>query len=252
MKRIEDIESEILNIKKNLNELPEGKFCCVKNGEYYRWQMNSDGKAIYIPKAQEEYAQKLAYRKYLTERLLELQEELKVSYIYVNKLSKPLKSDEILKNSEEMNRLITPFLKPLNLELEEWSKADYIRNPAYPEKLIHKSISGNYLRSKSEVLIDMLLFQAKIPYRYECQSIIGNHILYPDFIIRHPRTGKLYYWEHFGQMDNPEYNKKACNKIQIYISNGIIPTINLITTFETKDNPLTSNYVNELIEYYFK
>ena len=97
----------------------------------------------------------------------------------------------------------------------------------------------------------MLLFQAKIPYRYECQIILGNIILYPDFTIRHPRTGKLYYWEHFGQMDNPEYNKKANNKLQTYISNGIIPTINLITTFETIDNPLTSNYVNELIEYYF-
>ena len=102
LKRIEEINIEIQSINKILKDLPEGKFSCIKNGEYYRWQISSGGKTIYLPKSQEEYAQKLAYRKYLTERLAELQEELKISCTYVNKLSKPLKSDELLKNSDEI------------------------------------------------------------------------------------------------------------------------------------------------------
>ena len=98
----------------------------------------------------------------------------------------------------------------------------------------------------------MLLYQNQIPYRYECQLQLGDHIIYPDFTIRHPSTGKFYYWEHFGQMDNPEYYTKACSKIQLYISHGYIPTINLITTFETQKHPLVPDDVYHIIKHYFK
>ena len=97
----------------------------------------------------------------------------------------------------------------------------------------------------------MLLYQKKIPYRYEYQLQLGEHIVYPDFTLRHPSTGNFYYWEHFGQMDNPEYYTKACSKMQLYISHGYIPTINLITTFETQKHPLVPEDVNHIIEHYF-
>ena len=63
-------------------------------------------------------------------------------------------------------------------------------------------------------------------------------ILYPDFVIRHPVTGAYYYWEHFGMMDEEAYRNHACDKVKLYCANGIIPSINLITTYETKRHPL--------------
>ena len=42
----------------------------------------------------------------------------------------------------------------------------------HPEHLICKSISGNMVRSKSEMMIDMLLFQHRIPFRYECALVL--------------------------------------------------------------------------------
>lgn len=52
-------------------------------------------------------------------------------------------------------------------------------------------------------------------------------------------------------MDSPAYSQNAFNKLQLYNAHGIIPTINLITTYETKDQPLNSQYVQHLIEHYF-
>ena len=57
--------------------------------------------------------------------------------------------------------------------------------------------------------------------------------------------------EHFGMIDNSEYCKNMLSKLQFYISNGIIPTIHLITTFETKDNPLSATTVEKIVEEYF-
>ena len=76
-------------------------------------------------------------------------------------------------------------------------------------------------------------------------------MIYPDFTIRHPKTGKIYYYEHFGRMDDASYCKKACAKLELYSLNGIMPTIQLLATFETSDNPLTPEAVEQLVKQYF-
>ena len=90
---------------------------------------------------------------------------------------------------------------PIEKELAEWQSASYEKNPNHPENLKIQSISGNWVRSKSEALIDMILYVNKIPFRYECGLQLGSRLMYPDFTIRHPKTGEFYYWEHFGLMD---------------------------------------------------
>ena len=53
-------------------------------------------------------------------------------------------------------------------------------------------------------------------------------------------------------MDEPFYYQKAFPKLQLYASYGIIPSINLITTYETKKNPLGYEVIEKAIEHYFK
>lgn len=127
----------------------------------------------------------------------------------------------------------------------------YETNPTHPEQLICKSISGNNVRSKSEAMIDMYLYLNKIPCRYEAALELGDTVIYPDFTICHPQTMEIFYWEHFGLMDNPSYSKNAYSKLQLYTSHGIIPSIQLITTYETKDNPLDIELVEKFITHYF-
>ena len=133
----------------------------------------------------------------------------------------------------------------------EWSAASYERNPLHPEQRLHKTGSGERVRSKSEAIIAMLLHLNAIPYRYECALSLGGVTLFPDFTIRHPVTGVLYYWEHFGLMDDPAYAKNAGSKLSLYAANGIIPSVHLITTYETKAYPLNAGMIEHLISYYF-
>lgn len=52
-------------------------------------------------------------------------------------------------------------------------------------------------------------------------------------------------------MDDEIYRNNACLKLKKYCDNGIIPTINLITTYETNENPLDIEYVELIIKNKF-
>ncbi len=97
----------------------------------------------------------------------------------------------------------------------------------------------------------MFLHLNKIPFRYECALHLGETTLFPDFTIRHPATKEIYYWEHFGLMDSSAYAQNAYSKLQLYTSHNLIPSIQLITTFETKEHPLHSKVIENIIEQYF-
>lgn len=156
-----------------------------------------------------------------------------------------------LAQSPEHRKLISSAFSPPSTELSNWMNAPYKKNPNYPEQCIHRSVSGHLLRSKSEVFIDMALYTNKLPFRYECALEIDDVVLYPDFTIRHPKTGDTYYWEHFGRMDDPSYCKNVCSKLQLYTTHGIIPSIHLITTYETRNHPLNMAAIEHIIEQHF-
>lgn len=149
------------------------------------------------------------------------------------------------------NELLAPHFKSYSEELIQWINSPYEHNTNHPEHLIHKCFSGNTVRSKSEAIIDMALFINKIPYRYECALLLEDTIFFPDYTVRHPQTGRLFYWEHFGMMDDLSYSKNTFSKLEFYNSHGLIPSVNLITTFETKNYPLNSQMVEKIIQHYF-
>lgn len=136
----------------------------------------------------------------------------------------PSKAEDLLLNKPGYQELLYPYFKSQSQMIEDWINSSFEQNPKYQENKIHKTSSGNMVRSKSEVLIDMVLYTHKIPFRYECELQIGSYKIYPDFTIMHPMTGKIIYWEHFGKMDDPKYSRNVGERIQTYINNGIIPT----------------------------
>lgn len=96
-----------------------------------------------------------------------------------------------------------------------------------------------------------LLSNHHIPFRYEGALHLGSLTLYPDFTILHLATEKVYYFEHFGMMDEQGYRLNTSKKLQTYINHGIIPTIDLITTYETKDHPISARTIEKIIQDYF-
>lgn len=106
----------------------------------------------------------------------------------------------------------------------------YERNQYYPKQLLHKTCTGEHVRSKSKAVIYTYLYKNRIPFRYECELKLGEAVYYPHFTIRHQKTGRTFFWENFGLMDNLEYAKKTYEKIDVYHKYDIIPSVNLIMT----------------------
>lgn len=230
------LDKQISLLQDQLKKFPPGKLICTRNGKRYKWYQSDGHNIVYIPKKNQSLAEKLAVKKYLSYTLEDLLTEKRALQFYLDHHhSDTGKAEQLLTQHPEFQKLLSPYFTPLSKELSDWMYFSYDRNPKYPEQPIHKSSSGNLVRCKSEAMIDMLLHTNNIPFHYECALQLGDITIFPDFTIRHPKTGEFYYWEHFGMMDNPAYSKKVSSKLDLYIAQGIIPSIQLITTYETKN-----------------
>lgn len=245
------LDRDLQKIREKLDNMPEGNISCVKNGKYTKWYISKDGKQTCLSKKKREIAEQLAVKKYLNYLFNDKLSEMMAleQYIQYYELKHTQRSQEFI-DKAEYKQLLSNYFTPLSEELNDWMKAPYERNEKYPEHLIHKTNADYAGRSKSEALIDMTLRINKIPFRYECALELDGITLFPDFTIRHPETGEFLYWEHFGMMDTPSYFKNAYDKLQLYASYGIIPTINMIVTIETKDMPLGVDTIEKRINEY--
>lgn len=170
---------------------------------------------------------------------------------YIRTIEKAEKRSLQVMNDPDIRQLLQSDYT-LPQYLKEWEYADYPHNPSHPEALNISAAGGRMVRSKSESIIISELVKAGIPFRYECQLQIKGMTVYPDFMIRHPITGKLFLWEHLGMMDDSNYAAAASRKIEAYIKSGYIPMINLIITSETKEHPLDFRMVQMMIQCYFQ
>ena len=247
-----EIDKKIKELKKQLKEFPPGKLLLSFEGPYVKWYQSDGHKKTYIKKKDRVLAEKLATKKYLSALLEDLEKERCATDMYLRHCVKGGgKADALFKDSSELQNLLSPQFYPLSNKLDDWMKSPYQKNSNYPEHLLQKVGANEYVRSKSEAIIAKNLKQHKIPYRYEAQLLLGEIEVYPDFTIRHPSTGESYYWEHFGLLDNSNYVKNMHSKMKLYTTNNIMPGINLITTYETKEKPLTFEMVEMLVKYYF-
>ena len=246
------LENEINNLNREIKKLPEGKLVCTKNDTTFKWYVSIDNQLEYIPKKKRAYAEKLAVKRHLLTELDKLSKELQAIKYYLKHSPKELYdvSSQLLFRPGYRD-LLLPYFTPTNQIIDKWMNEPYEQNPKYPEQLTIKTTSGKMVRSKSEAFIDMMLYANKIPFRYECALDLGGTTYYPDFTIMHPKSGEIFYWEHFGMMDDPIYAGQAFSKLHTYSRYGIIPSINLITTYETGDNPLDLDAVQKIIEQYF-
>lgn len=231
--------------------LPDGHLLILKNGKYTRFAHYHDGIRTHIPKKDQQLIELLVRKKYLSALLKDSIQEQQALHSYLECYQNYSSHVSQILDDPIMSHVLSKYLKPLSDELREWTCSSFESNPYCPEQLRHTCLSGNKVRSKSEVFIDQALFSHGIPYRYECALILDACTVYPDFTIRHPQTGRTYYWEHFGLMDNPEYARKAFQKVQIYNANGILPSDQLIMTFENQKKPLSYEEVEAVITHYF-
>ncbi|MCQ2526554.1 MAG: hypothetical protein MJ130_07290 [Lachnospiraceae bacterium] len=270
---ITTIDHEINQIQKRLVALPKGKLSIYRNGQYTKWVHINNNQQSIISKKDRIHAQEILLQEYLQARLSDLMHEKamlqnclkqitlhksEVDFFwnkkYLSSFFQNQSSTKLLSNNQvQVNSSSTLPSKSEEIFTgttndQYWHGIPYIKNSQYPEQLIYPSISGNNLRSKSEVIIDQTMYFNKIDYRYECQMILNDIVLYPDFIAISKSSHQLIIWEHLGMMDTTQYMNNAISKIALYIKNGYIPGINLIITSETSQIPLNPLLVNDYVQ----
>lgn len=243
------VEKRIARLEERLENMPEGKLMCIRNEKRYKWYMIEKGKKEYIPKENRELAEKLAKKRYMMTTLEELKCKKRAIEEYTNVYEKGI--GKIEKNYQQ-NEEFCKLLGVANIDDNtKWMNEPYERSCKHPEHLVHKNSFGEMFRSKSEAMIAMCLRERGIPYRYECALTLDGVTYYPDFTIKHPKTGRIYYYEHFGKMDDPKYIRDNMSKLSTYAMNGITPGVNLILSFETKLEPLSIYTIESILTQFF-
>lgn len=233
---------ELEYLEARITKFPEGSLTCCHQEKRVKWYVTVGSARRYLPKSEGKLAHDLAEKEYLLCKIRDIQREIKA----IDGLKV---ISERTMNSEAAELLAVRGYKLLLPEYLNETKGKKKSNNA--EGLRFETFSGDYVRSKSEVIIANCLFRRNIPFSYEEELDIDGRILHPDFTIRHSKTGQIYYWEHFGMVDNENYRDMMIKKIRMYGDNGIYAMINLIISTETRENPLKPSYVERMIEQFF-
>jgi len=144
--------------------------------------------------------------------------------------------------SDIASRFTSLFEKPKIVE---------IKKRYYEEKLIHRTSRDEFVRSKSEVIIANMLNENGVPYEYEKELEINGIKKLPDFTINDAESGKTWYWEHCGMINNTAYQKYWEEKKAFYESNGIKEDKNLIVTYDDENGGIDSVKINKIIQEHF-
>jgi hypothetical protein len=131
----------------------------------------------------------------------------------------------------DMRRRERSQLARINSSLFGWHivpEAMLDLRPWYEAGKIHRALSGDMVRSKSEVIIANMLFEHDIDFRYEVPLFAPDGTMYlPDFTINF--QGQQIYWEHVGMLSNDGYRRRWEEKQRWY---EIHFPGRLLTTFE--------------------
>ena len=118
------------------------------------------------------------------------------------------------------------------LETENWESGK-----------VHRTDSGDMVRSKQERFIANLLTSEGISFEYERKlSGWAGSFRYPDFTLF--INGEQYYWEHWGMVDDYSYRQYIAKKIRWYREHGYYDY--LIQTWGGGDRDLRGQVLAEL------
>ena len=232
-------------LRDKLAKLPVGELVIWKNGKGSKWAKVENGNRHYLPKKNVQEAETLAEKVLIREQLNAVHHKLDVLEICINGFNNTPKCESQKKNAE-YKQFLTNLKEKQHHDDHEWAEAPYKRYTDKAQFLIHDTLKGDKVRSKSEALIADSLYRANIPYRYEQEIEFNSIYMHPDFLIRW--RGEEIIWEHLGLITKDNYMRVNLTKIGDYISYGYYPGENLVFTSETPEKPLNSIIVERLID----
>ena len=246
------LEEVLVKAAQNKNSELEGYLrISVDGGKARYYHCINDRYGEYIPRDNEILPRELAQKTY-NEAVAKVAEARLKS---INRCLKGYSDDEIELLYEELHPerkvLVTP-IEPTFMQIEEkWNAENYAGKDFQEGIAVIMSERGERVRSKSEKILADYFYRNGISYKYEKPlNLRGYGIVYPDFTGLNIRRRSIFIHEHMGRMDDPAYLERNIRKIQDYQASGYYPGINLILTFETKNNPFDPRTMDGIIKQY--
>lgn len=237
--------------EQKLWELPEGRVR-HKTGNVWRYTGPANLKILKGP--DNNLLNSLVLRAYLKKLIQAAEQELSAITRYDQKCP-ALKMEDVYDCLPECRKeLITPLVPTQEQMVSEWLHQPYPSHNPIPltDKFPTGVASCPYVRSKSEIMEVQGMDDREVAFLYEFPLTLidsqgGVVTIYPDFTILNKKTQEVFYWEHYGKMDDPDYLFSFKNKQELYACNGILGS-QLYQTFETYKRPLTMYEVNAVID----
>lgn len=205
----------------------------------------------YLRKEELEMAKAMVQREYIIKLLKVLEKQEKAILRFNNQYHVDETIEVFECFPEGKRKLISTYVLPDSVFLEEWRQKHKGGKNEYPKERIFLTENEEPVRSKTEKIIADKLFFRKVPYEYEAElKLPSGVVFYPDFTILNIRTRNTFYFEHFGMMDNAEYCKKTLEKLEAYEKNGLYPGEKLLFTMECSQKEINIKNLDNIIDKY--
>lgn len=247
-KEIEYQKELIKKYEGRLAMLPKGSLMRKEKGgrEEYYYMDGGCKQRKYINKSNNKLVEALKTRKYLETALKRMKTNIKAQEIL---LSSYMNYDE-REIKEALPKAYRDVADLLPSKESGCRTAQELRR--FGAEPVHTTGSGQQVRSKTEAMIVEILDREKIDFVYEAKLKLrtpegGEIEIHPDFKFKN-RYGDSIYWEHFGMLGMENYRHAALRKIETYICNGIIPSINLLITAEDTGGAMDMRAIYRTVE----
>lgn len=256
-RRIEVLTKHINKLDSKIKSLPKGSVYIKRVGKrtyYYLFERGS--KERILRNSEETLKEKILQRKYLESVADSLRKELKVLRKTAKEYPKVIVEEVYEQLPEEFKKHVTPIVPTDSMYASRWMERPYTHKQISDDVPFFKTMNGERVRSKSEVIIADRLSLNSVPYKYECPLVlqIDDELItiHPDFTLLRMSDRKVLYFEHCGMMDNEEYADELVKRINQYSRAGIILGDRLFLMFETSKTPLDVRVLDNLINSRFK
>lgn len=246
----------IISCSSFLSTAPDGFLKIKTRGDshYYYAVRMVDGKCkvSYLGNKVTAEVRALAQKTYLQRLINAAKEELDNTERFIDHTPQTTVENIYSQLSDTRKALIKPYALSDEEFAKRWQEQKYTPKKFREGTPVYMTMKGERVRSKSEQLIADRLYMNNIPYKYECPLQVGEFVIYPDFTILKMSTREDVYLEHCGRMGDEQYADDAVSRFNNYALNGVTPGKRLFTLYETRNIPLDTRVLDQMIATVFR
>jgi len=253
---IKEIEHFILLARKRIMRYPDGNIRVKHNYGRVEFRIkyydeNNKRTEKYLKKDDKRTIANLSGKRYCEKLIPVLEKELAALNEFKNKYHPHEKYEAYETLPVELKQYVSPIAKTVRQIAEEWQEETFQNNEyEFDLNRTYTTSKGERVRSRAEYIIANMLYDAGIPYRYECRlELQSGKTVYPDFTVMHPQSGEFYYIEFFGMMDDLDYAEGNWEKIRKYSCDPVFS--HLYMFFDTAAAPFDTMEITNLINTVF-